>query len=194
MPRPFSELTGDAVEQTVTEWLAGHGRVALTGPIGSGKSSIARSRPSPARALLRIATDGAAQDQLFRGFFGDVLRELADNLECALLVAAHDEYRTKPGYSEMTDGIIRHLAVPALTKPAQIGAVITARAEFLDEAATWEDLLRGDALELLSVLHLAAHHRSLRLTLTKLREALSSAAADGSELVSAAHIEAAEAG
>jgi hypothetical protein len=143
--------------------------------------------------LLNVAAAPETREGLFLGFFGDVLRDIAEHLECGLVVAAHDSYRAHAGYADMTAGLLDELAVPTLDQADQLGQIITARVEFVDATATVEDLVSGEALERLVALHQTEHDRSLRKTLAALRAALSFAAGDGADRIQRGHIEAADA-
>ena len=94
--------------------------------------------PSAADLLWRVAdalegddTDGRPQeggDRLLRAY-----RRLA---------AAASEAEGDPVVS-LTDGRVSSGHVPALRRPEQIQAIITARVEFVDESASWRDLVRA---------------------------------------------------
>jgi hypothetical protein len=144
--------------------------------------------------LLKVGGDPDLSERLFTGFFGEVVREIADQLECALIVAAHDRYARRADYREMTEGLLRALRLPAFDRPEQFGRVITARIEFVDERASWRDLVEEGVLERLRELHLGEHNRSVRRTLATLREAFSLAAAQGAELCQVEHVDGAAAG
>jgi hypothetical protein len=146
--------------------------------------------------LLRLP-DQKRSRELFVGFFGEVLRMIVDTLEAGLVVAVHDRYRTEAEhrYDALVEGRIEHhLAVPELTDPSHLGKVITARAEFLDAAATCADLLDDDGLRELLRLHTSDHERSLRRTLVVLKGAFSLASDDGVECAGVSHVQAAQAG
>lgn len=143
--------------------------------------------------LLNAAADPTERERLFDGFFGEVLREISDYMECGLLVAAQDTYLERPGYRDMTEGVLAHVPIPELTAPGQLQLIITARVQFVDPAAAAGDLITPDAVELLHELY-HRHDRSLRKTLQELREALAFAAEDHSDLIELRHIQAAAAG
>jgi len=143
--------------------------------------------------LLKIGGDPALSEKLFLGFFGEVLREISERLECGLLVAAHDEYVTRQDYVDLTTGRLSDVPLPTLDQREQFGRLITARVEFLDEQASWRDVVESPVLDRLSELHLGPHKRSVRVTLTSLREALALAASQGAELVTVLHLDAAAA-
>jgi hypothetical protein len=143
--------------------------------------------------LLNVAAAPDRRETLFRGFFGDVLRDIAEHLECGLVVAAHDSYRSMDGYADMTAGLLDELQVPALDQSHQIAQIITARVEFVEPDASAEDLISADAIDRLLALHGTEHERSLRKTLAVLRGALSLAAGDGSDVVKCSHIDSANA-
>lgn len=134
--------------------------------------------------------------RLFEGFFGEVLRMIVETLEAALVVAVHDGYREDGrGYDELVEGRIEHhLAVPEISRPEQLGQLVTGRAQFIEPAATWRDLLTAAALDELLTLHVGAHRRSLRKTLADQKSAFALAIADQADLVNAQHVRAAAAG
>ncbi len=80
--------------------------------------------------ILRVAGDEEALERRFNGFFGEVVREIAEQLECGLLIAVHDDYVTRAGYREMTDGMFESVRIPAITQEEHVGAIITSRASF----------------------------------------------------------------
>jgi hypothetical protein len=143
--------------------------------------------------LLSVPGAAPDSDDLFRGFFGEVLRELAENLECALVVATQESYTARDDYFDVTAGVIDRLDIPALSEPGQLREIISARVEFVESSASADDLVTADAIDLLHDLHLTEHARSLRKTLTILRAALSLAAGNGADLVRRSHVEAAAA-
>lgn len=146
--------------------------------------------------LLRMPDQDVSR-RLFVGFFGEVLRMIVDTLEAALVVAVHDRYRREAEhrYDELVEGRVEHhLAVPQLTRPEQLGRLITGRAEFIRTAATWRDLLDDAALEELLALHGTRHDHSLRTTLAVLKGAFALAGTDTLEVASAQHVRAADAG
>lgn len=142
--------------------------------------------------LLSTAAEPDKRDAVFRGFFGDVLRDIADHLECAVVVAAQDSYAERDGYADMTAGLLEDIAIPILDEARQFAEIVTARVQFVDAGASARDLLTDDALRRLSELHLDEHKRSLRKTLASLRAALSLAAGEGAELVEHRHVDAAD--
>lgn len=144
--------------------------------------------------LLNVSADPELSKRLFLGFFGEVLREISEQLDCGLLVAAHDRYTERDDYRELTEGRLRPVNLPTLDVPHQFGKLITARAEFIDGRASWRDLVDEPALERLCELHLATHRGSVRRTLTTLREAFSLAASQSAELVTDRHVDGAAAG
>lgn len=143
--------------------------------------------------LLNVGATSEDRERLFIGFFGEVLREIADQLECALLLAAHDKYREHDEYTTLTTGLITPIAVPELDRPEQMAAIATARVEFIDEQASWRDIITADAVDYLLELY-RTHNRSLRKTLTDLREALGLAASEAADFIERRHLEAAVAG
>lgn len=144
--------------------------------------------------LLRVGSSPEISEQLFQGFFGEVLRELTDQLDCALLVAAHDRYAERDDYQEMTAGRLRSIPLPVLDQGRHFGALITARLEFIDEAASSGDIVESAVLDRLAELHTSIHRRSVRRTLTVLKQGLALAAGEGCDLCAVRHIEAAAAG
>ncbi len=128
-----------------------------------------------------------------------MLRMIVDTFEAALVVAVHDRYRVEPAhrYDDLTEGRIEHhLAVPHLSEPAELGRLITARAQFLDPHATYADLIDESGLPELLTLHAGDHGRSLRCSLAVLKAAFSLAGSDEVEhqQATATHIRAADAG
>lgn len=144
--------------------------------------------------LLRVGGDERTSQRLFTGFFGEVLREISENLECGLLLAAHDEYAARDDYGDLVAGRLSAVSVPKLERSGQIGQMITARVEILDQAASWRDLADASCLDRLIELHVGNHKGSIRKTLTDLRAGLGFAASDGAEHVTSLHIDAAAAG
>lgn len=143
--------------------------------------------------LLRVGANPEVSESLFLGFFGEVLREITDQMECGLIVATHDRYVERHDYKELTDGRLRSLSLPILDEPAHFGSLITARVEFIERHASWRDLVEPEAVERLSDLHTQSDQRSIRRTLATLREALVFAAAEGAELCAARHVDGAAA-
>jgi hypothetical protein len=141
--------------------------------------------------LGRVA--GKASAKVLGGFFGDVLRDLADNLECGVLVAVHDSYLDAPDfdYSQLTAGLLQDMRMPKITQPEQLAAIISRRAAFLTPACEASDLIASDALKALIRLHRGEHACSVRRTLSVLAPALSLAVGDdATEHVCARHVDA----
>lgn len=141
--------------------------------------------------LGRVA--GKAAGKVLGGFFGEVLRELADNLECGLLIAIHDDYLTSDDfdYRELTHGVLENMWMPKLTHAEQLAAIISRRAEFLTPPCAAPDLVAADALHTLIRLHCNEHAGSVRRTLGVLAAALKLAVDDdATEHVCARHVSA----
>ena len=125
------------------------------------------------------------------GFFGDVLRELADSFECGLLIAVHDSYLDSAvfDYRQLTAGLLQDVRMPKLTQPEQLAAIISRRAAFLTPACGASELVAPDTLRALIRLHRDEHARSVRRTLSVLAPALSLAVGDdAAEHVCARHV------
>lgn len=137
--------------------------------------------------LLSVAANADLGESLFQCFFGEILRELS-TMECGLLVAAHDRYTERPDYGELTEGRLSSVELPRLEDASQFGRMITARVEFIDTGASWRDLVTEEALDNLAELHRTQHDRSIRRTLTTLREALGMAASDDAAVADTHHM------
>jgi hypothetical protein len=133
--------------------------------------------------LLRSTQEDDLQRRRFTGFFGEVLRDISDHLQCGLLVAVHDRYRDEDQYEAMTDGLLLHVDVPAITESDHLAAIVDARLEFVEEGASWSNLVDPEAVGVLLELHNDRDRRSLRKTLTTFRTSLISAAARGADVV-----------
>lgn len=142
--------------------------------------------------LLAVADDEAQADRLFCGFFGEVLREIAEQLACGLVVAIHENYRARDDYAELTTGRIQTKNVPPLTEPAQLAQIIDRRGEFVDPPVRAEELLTPTGLERLTALHTARSTGGVRATLSVFHQALGLAISDGSDSVDDRHITAAD--
>jgi hypothetical protein len=142
--------------------------------------------------LLRVGAGANEGDALFAGFFGPVLRDLSEHLECGLIVAAHDSYKDHDDYADLTVGLLEDMPIPPLDNADQIAQIVSARVEFVDEGASAAELVSREGLERLAELHSADHARSMRKTLAVLRSSLSLAAGQGADLVERRHIDAAE--
>ncbi len=128
--------------------------------------------------LLRVPTDLDKRERLFHGFFGEVLVEIADHLECGLLIAVHDEYRNRPEYADYTKGRLEEVRIPRIERVEQLAAIITRRASFLTPPAGWQELVDREALAQLALLQNTSHRGSVRHTLAIFKQALALAAAD----------------
>lgn len=142
--------------------------------------------------LLRVANNHEQGEQLFRGFFGEVLREIAEQLECGLILAIHDSYLSRKDFQGFTTGRIVTKHIPQLTEPGQLAQIISRRAGFLAIPACCEDLLTQDGLEQLTAIHCERRDGELRATLSIFHQALVLACKDGSEQVDEHHIRAAD--
>jgi hypothetical protein len=142
--------------------------------------------------LLAVADDAAQADALFRGFFGEVLREIAEQLECGLVIAIHDKYRDRADYAEFTAGRITTKEIPSLTEPGQLAQIIDRRGEFVDPPTRWDELLTQAALDRLTAIHTAGPAGGLRATLSVFHQALGLAVSDGSDCIDERHITAAD--
>jgi hypothetical protein len=143
--------------------------------------------------LLAIANDPQQQDELFRGFFGEVLREISEQLECGLVIAIHDKYRERTDYAELTAGRFTAMQIPTLTEPQQLAQIIDRRGEFIDPPARCDELITSDGLARLTAIHIEGHDGSLRATLSVFHQALGYAASDGTaERIDERHITAAD--
>jgi Cdc6-like AAA superfamily ATPase len=141
--------------------------------------------------LLRVAGPEQAE-QLFRGFFGEVLREISEQLECGLILAIHDSYLTHKDFQGFTTGRIVTRCIPRLTESGQLAQIISRRAEFLAKPTHCEDLLTQDGLDRLTAIHCEGRDGELRTTLSIFHQALALACKDGSEQVDEHHIRAAD--
>jgi hypothetical protein len=142
--------------------------------------------------LLAVADDAAQADALFRGFFGEVLREIAEQLQCGLVIAIHDRYRERGDYAEFTAGRITTKEIPSLTEPGQLAQILDRRGEFVDPPARCEELLTQAGLERLTAMHAAGTVGGLRATLSVFHQALGLAVSDGSGSIDERHITAAD--
>jgi hypothetical protein len=142
--------------------------------------------------LLAVANDPAQADALFRGFFGEVLREIAEQLECGLVIAIHDKYREREDYAGFTAGRITTKEIPSLTEPGQLAQIIDRRGEFIDPPTRWDELLTQAALDRLTAIHTAERAGGLRATLSVFHQALGLAVSDGSDCIDERHITAAD--
>ncbi len=139
--------------------------------------------------LGRVA--GNASGRVLTGFFGEVLRELADNLDCGLLVAIHDDYLSRDDfdYRDLTHGLLENVRMPKLANAEQLAAIVSRRAEFLTPSCSAHDLVATDALQALMRLHRNEHAGSVRRTLGVLAPALKLALDDdATEHVCARHV------
>ncbi len=143
--------------------------------------------------LLAVANDAAQADTLFRGFFGEVLREIAEQLECGLVIAIHDKYRERDDYVGFTTGRITTKEIPSLTESRQLAQIIDRRGEFVDPPAHCNELLTEAGLDRLTAIHKAGPVGGLRATLSAFHQALGLAISDGSECIDERHITAADA-
>jgi hypothetical protein len=143
--------------------------------------------------LLAVADDAAQADALFRGFFGEVLREIAEQLECGLVLAIHDRYRDREDYAGLTMGRIETKEIPALDEPSQLEKIIDRRGEFVDPPVQCGELLTPAGLDRLTAIHAAGPAGGLRATLSVFHQALGLAISDGSESTDERHITAADA-
>lgn len=79
---PYAQLGGDDVEGTLTERLERFGRVGVVGPVGCGKTSLARYVAETSPALAPIYLNVAAEDHdkvsSPRGFLELLVSHLAD--------------------------------------------------------------------------------------------------------------------
>jgi len=141
--------------------------------------------------LLRVADNPEQGDRLFRGFFGEVLREVAEQLECGLVLAIHDSYLSHRDFQSLTAGRIVTKHLPQLTEALQLAQIISRRAEFLPSPTRCEDLLTADGLQRLTAIHLETRPGGLRTTLSIFQQALTFAIGDGSKRVEERHISAA---
>lgn len=142
--------------------------------------------------LLAVAGDDGQGDALFRGFFGEVLREIAEQLECGLVIAIHDRYRERDDYAGYTAGRITTKEIPRLTEPGQLAQIIDRRGEFADPAVTCGELLTEAGLHRLTAIHMSERVGGLRATLGVFHQALGLAISDASENIDERHITAAD--
>jgi hypothetical protein len=138
--------------------------------------------------LMRVADDPEQAERLFRGFFGEVLREIAEQLECGLVLAIHNDYLRHEQYEGFTTGRIVTKYIPPLTESCQLAQIISRRGEFLATPARCEDLLTSEGLERLTLIHNEGRDGGLRATLSIFHQALTLAAKDGSGRVDERHI------
>jgi hypothetical protein len=143
---------------------------------------------------LLAATDPKTAATIIRGFFGEVVREISEQLECGFLVAFNDNYRDGEDPRQGTAGHLHTIAMPTLTSAAELTRIVDLRASFLSESVSTSELASGEAMEALARLHANEHNHSIRRTLNVLGQALTQAAGDGSDLVGVHHISAAAAG
>jgi len=142
--------------------------------------------------LLRVANDTEQADRMFRGFFGEVLREVAEQLECGLVIAIHDRYLERKDYAELTAGRILTKEIPTLTEPLQLARIIDRRGEFVQPRVSHEELMSAAALDRLAAIHRAGRDGGLRATIGLFHQALGLAISDGSDCIDERHITAAD--
>jgi hypothetical protein len=121
-----------------------------------------------------------------------VLREIAEQLECGLVVAIHDRYRERDDYAGFTAGRITTKEIPRLTEPLQLAQIIDRRGEFVDPPARCEELLTAAGLHRLTAIHTSESAGGLRATLSVFHQALGLAISDGSKSIDERHITAAD--
>ena len=149
--------------------------------------------------ILRLPNADTAK--LFDGFFGEVLRTLADHVvDLAIVVAVHDAYRADPdlGYDEKVSGLIeQHIAVPHLTEAGHIEGVLEARTAFVPgdvpQPYRAAEIFHAAAVGELAALHRGPHRFDLRHTLTTAHSAIALAVDDSADLVERRHVQAADA-
>jgi hypothetical protein len=191
--REVTKTIGGGQAYTSTDDLRDAAREALAVVAGYGMVPVLVADDTD--RLLNVAANKEEGDRLVRGFFGEVLREISEQLDCGLVVAVHDEYRERADYQKRAHGLITHLRVPKLTKRSDVAAIVTQRASFLNPPASCEDLVGDDALAALLRLHRRDHEGSVRNTLAVLSAALVTAASeDGAEVVTERHVLGAAAG
>ncbi len=139
-----------------------------------------------------MAGDNGQGDALFRGFFGEVLREIAEQLECGLVIAVHDRYRDREDYAGFTAGRITTKEIPRLTEPGQLAQIIDRRGEFADPPVASGELLSEAGLHRLMAIHMSERAGGLRATLGVFHQALGLAISDASDSVGERHITAAD--
>jgi hypothetical protein len=142
--------------------------------------------------LLAVASDDAQGDALYRGFFGEVLREIAEQLECGLVIAIHDRYRERDDYAGFTAGRITTKEIPRLTEPHQLAQIIDRRGEFVDPPVSCEELLTEAGLHRLTAIHASEPAGGLRATLSIFHQALGLAISDGASSIDERHLTAAD--
>jgi len=134
---------------------------------------------------------GEPRGEIVGAFFARVVRELAE-LEIGFAVAVHENYLALPEYQEATPGVLSaRVDVPRLSAAEQLVQIIDHRvAAFTGEQGGGEILAAG-ALQRLWEFYDAEATYSLRTTLQVLHTAVTEAALDEHDRVTAGLIEAA---
>jgi hypothetical protein len=206
--RPYEQLVpGCNLESEIRQAVGRYERVGLVGGIGCGKSGVSRyalGGPGLGMIALNVVTEDREKIATVRGFLEILVaqllsrataasrREIAEQLECGLVIAIHDRYREREDYAGFTAGRIATKEIPRLTEPGQLAQIIDRRGEFADPAVTCGELLTEAGLRRLPAIHMSERVGGLRATLGVFHQALGLAISDASESIDERHVTAAD--
>ena len=125
------------------------------------------------------------------GFFGSVIRVIAEDLSAAAVVAVHDSYRGDPAYEAAQGFLDTTVDVPPLTSSAAVERILARRVELsLDGAqdTAWR-LLHDDALDALFAHYADGATRNIRRRVLYIAHAALTEAVDAqAEQIRAEHV------
>jgi hypothetical protein len=99
--------------------------------------------------------------RLVDGFFGRVVRLLAEELPAAAVIAVHNQYVTQPGYRSAAGFIESSIHVPSVPDVGGLGRILSQRVADLTDRPL-EDLITSSALRLLMRHYLRGRSGDLR--------------------------------
>lgn len=132
--------------------------------------------------------DGQDRTHLVTGFFGPVVRMLAEELDAALVVAVHDSYAEMDGFRQAQGFIETIVHVPALPDEDAIRAILTKRVSLHSETPL-VDVMSADAVTTIFGYYSGPAAGNLRKTLLVCHTALQAALGDGASCIAAGHID-----
>ena len=208
------QLGGDAKSAKLAltpGWLAGNAE--LSGELSSAASPIAapRSGSEIIQQAIRVVdvvaaanlmpilviddsdswfnVPGAAdRSHLVSGFFGPVVRMLAEELNGAVVVAVHETYLDMGGFQQAEGFIETMVRIPPLPNEDALRMILAKRVTLHGEAPL-EAVISDEAVTRVYAHHTGVAAGNLRKTLLACHTALQAAFGDGADIISGGHVD-----
>jgi hypothetical protein len=125
---------------------------------------------------------------LVNGFFGPVVRMLAEELNAAVVLAVHDSYLALEGFHQAEGFIETTVHIPPLPDDGALRSILAKRVIVHTDSPV-EEAISDDAIHKVFNHHAGPASGNLRKTLLLCHTSLQAAYGDGADIISAGHVD-----